>query len=231
MLSSITRFLSRFFLRRNVTDQPPTRDLNRMFMDLISHLDSKDARSDDLEKEVRRFLISRSASDDVFKERLSGDIYLENTGATRYILSSLEERSMTKETWRDLWKQEPSGGKMYYTWTIEHIFPEGDNIPKAWVEMVAGGNKELASELREMYCHKLGNLTLTGYNSNLSNMSFEKKRDRLDKNSNPIGYRNGLSLNTDLAIKDSWTVDDIGMRTEKMVSEIMTMFKLETDDD
>ena len=73
--------------------------------------------------------------------------------------------------------------------------------------------------------HKLGNLTITGYNSALSNYSFEQKRDRMNKEEKFIGYKNGLEINHELAQKEKWTVDDIIERTDKLVSEVAELFK------
>jgi hypothetical protein len=43
--------------------------------------------------------------------------------------------------------------------------------------------------------HKLGNLTITGYNSTLSNRSFEVKKNMNDDSGNHIGFNNGLTIN------------------------------------
>ena len=163
----------------------------------------------------------------MFVNRLNGDIYKENTGAARFILCALAQKNMTKETWTDLWeyKEYEKTGKSVYIWTIEHIFPEGENIPQVWVDMIADGNKELAKQYLENYVHKLGNLTITGYNSSLGNYSFEQKRDRKNSYNKDIGYKNGLEINKELASKDKWTVDDIINRTEKLVTEVSEMFK------
>ena len=225
-IRSISKFLSKFFVRRNLTDVPPTRDVNRMFMKLITVIEEKGLKEYALEQEVYSFLISNSASDELFRSKLSGDIYIENAEATRYVLCKLAEHMMTKETWTDLWEKKQSGKNMIYVWTIEHIFPEGNNVPKAWVNMIADGDKQKASEYRDDYCHKLGNLTVTGYNSDLSNMSFERKRDRVNDNDKYIGYRNGLEINHDLAKKESWTIEDIEARTEVLVQLCMELFDL-----
>ena len=72
--------------------------------------------------------------------------------------------------------------------------------------------------------HRLGNLTISGFNSTLSNLSFEKKRDRKDKDDRYVGYRNGLSLNKCLVDKEEWRVEDIMKRTTKLKSDLMRMF-------
>ena len=131
---------------------------------------------------------------------------------------------MTQETWTDLWRRTD---KKVFVWTIEHIFPEGQNIPESWVNMIADGDKELAKQYLEEYTHKIGNLTITGYNSTLGNKSFEEKRDRKSKDGQRfIGYKNGLDINREIATMDKWTVDDIKTRTATLVAELMKVYKL-----
>ena len=130
---------------------------------------------------------------------------------------------MTQETWTDLWRRTD---KKVFVWTIEHIFPEGQNIPESWVNMIADGDKDLAKQYLEEYTHKIGNLTITGYNSTLGNKSFEEKRDRKSKDGQRfIGYKNGLDINREIATMDKWTVDDIKTRTATLVDELMKVYK------
>ena len=172
---------------------------------------------------LRAKLLSVSASDDLFAEKLRGPIYDENSGACRFILCSLAQRGMTNETYVDLWRQYDS---KQYVWSIEHIFPQGTNIPQPWVDMIAGGDPAKAREYQTLYVHTFGNLTITGYNSALSNKSFSEKRDRKGNAGKYIGYRNGLNLNADVADKDIWTIDIINERTEKLVQEILSFFAI-----
>ena len=79
---------------------------------------------------------------------------------------------------------------------------------------------------REGLRHTFGNLTITAYNSSLSNKSFAEKRDRKNSEGNYIGYRNGLNLNDDVADKEKWTVEIIRNRTDVMVEKILAMFRL-----
>lgn len=223
----IVNLLTIFFVRRNVTDYPGTRDLNRIFMDTIAAIESAEVKGTAVYETVKDNLSAWVASDDIFMKRLNEDIYKENTGAARFILCALAQRSMTKETWTDLWeyKQYEKSNNQVFIWTIEHIFPEGDNIPQEWVEMIADGDRDLANEYLQKYVHKLGNLTVTGYNSALSNFSYEQKRDRTNKEGKYIGYRNGLEINLELADKQKWTVEDIIERTKRLVKEVTEMFE------
>lgn len=210
-----------FFVRRNVTDVPNTRKLTQLFIDLIS--DIKNLQGDAIIHSIRHKFKSVAATDEEFEAKLRGSLYDENPEAVRFILCSIEAEHQTREIYSDLWSRDSSNK---YIWTIEHIFPEGQNIPDPWVEMIANGNKELAKQYLSEYVHTLGNLTITGYNQNLSNMSFDKKKDRKYKDkSKDIGYRNGLFLNQDVVTEDTWTIDKIKNRTDKIVNILLNMYQ------
>ena len=220
------KLLTRFFVRRNITDIPNTRDLNRIFMQIIAEIEEKHIVASEIYQYIYVELVHWSATDDVFEMKLKGNIYEENVGAARFVLCALAQKAMTTETWTDLWAQNEYNGKKVFKWTIEHIFPEGKNIPDKWVEMIANGDRSLAEEYLEQYVHKIGNLTITGYNSMLSNFSFIEKRDRQNAQKRYVGYKNGLEINKDIAQKDAWTVQDITERTDALVKEILAMYKL-----
>lgn len=223
LIMEAINFLVKYFVRRHLTDFPPTRELDGIFMGLIKKCEEN--RESLTSQTIIAYLTDKSRFKDFkdFKENLSGNIYENNTEATRFILCKIEETNQTRETLTDLWKRDE---KDRYIWTIEHIFPEGENIPQEWVNMIANGNIKEAKKLQEEYVHKLGNLTLSGYNSNLSNFSFEKKRDREDRNGRYIGYRNGMYLNQDLANKQRWVISDIQQRTAKLIEEAYKLFKV-----
>lgn len=225
-LQDTINLLTRFFVRRNITDTPNTRDLNKIFMQIISDVERMNITGNTIYQHIYEELVRWSVSDDVFEEKLKGDIYEENVGVARFVLCAIAQKAMTTETWTNLWEQNDYGGKKVFKWTIEHIFPEGKNIPEKWVDMIAGGDRNLANEYREQYVHKIGNLTVTGYNGTLSNLSFVEKRDRLNAQKLNVGYRNGLEINKELAEKDSWTVQDIIERTDRLVSQLLEMYKL-----
>lgn len=220
LIAGIAALLVRFFVRRNVTDTPPTRDLDRLFISICEGIEDERIEGVDVARYIKRRLVDVSSSDASFKERLEGPIYDVNPDMTRYILTVLAEPSVTKEM-KGLWERYPSGN---YVWTIEHVFPQGENIPASWVDMIGGGDKTKAQEIQAAYVHTLGNLTITGYNSKLSNMPFIEKRDRKDSNGANVGYRNGLNLNDDLVSVDSWTKEQIEARTEKLVKLVLKAF-------
>lgn len=223
IILKINNLLTNFFVRRNLTDIPNTRDLTRIFMSLVEEIEENKYIGDIIFDIIKSKLNKYSATDALFEERLNGQVYDDNSGATRFILCSLAKKGMTFENQIDLWKY---NNAHQYIWTIEHIFPEGDNIPESWVNMIAGGDKLRAKEIQAQYVHTFGNLTITGYNSTLSNRSFNDKKERKDNNGNFVGYKNGLNLNANVVCENVWTVDIIKKRTENMVREILHIFKM-----
>ncbi len=219
-LGNVISLLVTFFVRRNLTDIPPTRDLRNMFVRMIDELKGK--KSNEVTDYISSTLQDRWAPDDEFRKKLQGPIYSDNTDVTRFILCSLEEQNKTKENAVDLWKKENNK----WIFTIEHILPQGGNLLN-WVNMIADGDEGKAKEIQEEYAHLIGNLTITAYNSELSNDSFINKRDRKDGNGSPIGYKNGLVLNEDLKDENSWGVEQIEDRTKKLVDEVINLFRFE----
>lgn len=219
-LANTVETLVSFFVRRNVTDVPPTYSLERLFVALCEEIEDRGLSGSQLLAHVKSRLIDVSASDEVFRSRLEGPIYDVNPDMCRYILTRLASPSVTKEM-RGLWERYSSGA---YVWTIEHIFPQGRNIPKSWVDMVGDGNESLARDIQATHVHTLGNLTITGYNSKLSNLSFAEKRDRKDQNGAYVGYRNGLNLNDDLVSSELWNKERIEKRTRKLVDLTLDVF-------
>ena len=68
-------------------------------------------------------------------------------------------------------------------YTIEHILPQNETLSKEW-------QNDLGPEwqrIQQTWLHTLGNLTLTGYNSEYSDHSFAYKRDQItDKGGNSV---------------------------------------------
>lgn len=220
-ISSIIELLVKFFVRRNITDYPNTRNLNKLFMDIVAEIEG--LKSKQVTDKVYELIVTNSSDDAIFKSKLQGPLYQINTDSTRFLLCYYEDKYSTKEIHTNLWERD-KGNK--YIWTIEHIFPEGENIPQDWIDMIAGGDEKLAYEIYDKYVHTIGNLTITGYNSNLSNMSFQKKMDRKKDEGTYIGYRNGLKLNEDVVSEDKWLQSNIEIRSAKLINIFMEDFSL-----
>ena len=81
--------------------------------------------------------------------------------------------------------------RVLYKLTIEHILPDG-RLNEDWIQSLGNGDQLKAEDIQETYKNKLGNLTLTPYNSGMSNSSFIVKRDYNPSGSEFEGLRSGL---------------------------------------
>lgn len=94
-------------------------------------------------------------------------------------------------------------------YTIEHIMPQNENLSDEWKKDLG----EKWQEIHSRYLHSLGNLTLTGYNSELSHRPFLEKRDIEG------GFKSSpLRLNEGLGLLEKWTEDEIKKRAERLAN-------------
>ena len=127
------------------------------------------------------------------------DIYLEfKPPLIRYILYKFE-RSRSKEI------VEPENT------TIEHILPQ-DN--KLWRDHLAS----IGDSAYPDYIHKIGNLTLTKLNSEMSNNPFAQKK-AIYKNSN-------YAITREIAQSSDWSSTEIRSRCSKMATEAVSIWRL-----
>ncbi len=76
--------------------------------------------------------------------------------------------------------------------TIEHIMPQNENLSAAWKTTLEFKN---GSRVKQTWLHTLGNLTLTGYNSEYGDRPFDKKRDMAGGfKESPLRLNQGLGL-------------------------------------
>jgi hypothetical protein len=224
-LNKVLDFVENWFIRRHITDYPATNKLDQIFLDLINLLckSKKDSNSQNLESIIFDFLKSsdKYSSDEDFKKNLlTKDLYKNSDNyLLRVLLTKLESHKRTKENEQDFWKKENNK----FVWTIEHIYPQKPNETSDW-------NTTCNGEDREKYLHKLGNLTLTRYNSNYSNNSYKDKIEIFDKNKkNNIGLKSGnvkinqyLIDNTD---NENWCIKHIEERGKQLAEEIIEMMR------
>ena len=239
LLLMVVNLLCKYYLRRNVTDFPNTRDLDAINIELIEKCQKQITHSGKLSYSfIEKILLNGKgspASIKDLKENLTDNLFYYNEGMARYLLAKLDETAHSREYKPDLWSRNE---KKLYVWTVEHIFPQGKNIPREWINMIGDGDKEKAEEIQENWVHCLGNLTLSGYNSKLSTYSFSKKQSRSEANifgkKIKIGYKNGLAINNiefklngkkfNLTNVKKWQKEMIEARNNLMVKMILKLF-------
>lgn len=100
-------------------------------------------------------------------------------------------------------------------YTIEHIMPQSESLSNGWKAALG----EEWERIHASYLHTLGNLTLTGYNSEYSNRAFAEKRDMEG------GFKQSpLRLNKGLGELDSWNEDTIRARASNIAAKAASVW-------
>lgn len=201
-----------YLFRRNICEVP-TNALNKIFLNLNKEILRYDNTADDYVQKFIYALLSKKESgrfpdDDEFTAALATKQVYQMRGKYKAYLFERFENYGTIET-KDVYTHLDKN-----TYTIEHIMPQ--HLTPAWTEAL-GAN---AGEIHDTWLHRLANLTLTGYNPNLSNKSFQEKRDAEEG-----GYKaSGLKMNQKIATKDSWGLPELEERSEEMLALAMKIW-------
>ena len=186
------RLVESYVFRRSVC-AIPTNSMNKTFNTF-----SKGLKKDHYLESIQAHLMllpsyRRFPGDDEFRRDLhTRDLY--NFRSRSYWLRRLENHGRRERVAVD-------------EYTIEHILPQNENLPAAW-------KAELGPEwerVQQTWLHTLGNLTLTGYNSEYGDRPFAQKRD-MEK-----GFKaSPLQLNAGLGQLDRWDEDAIRARAGRL---------------
>lgn len=105
------------------------------------------------------------------------------------------------------------------TLSIEHILPQNKNLSTAWQKMLG---EDSWKEFQEQYVHTLGNLTLTGYNSELGDLPFAEKKKKIEDVDSKV-----VTLYSDVKAAEVWNATAIEMRAERLAGIIVNLYPIE----
>lgn len=195
-LAMAINWISSFILRRFVC-QDSSRAYSRWFSTACQKLGDPPLEG------LRRFLISKGFPSDVrFNESMT-TFHLYGRRYTHAILSRIERASKHKEP-ADLSKCQ-----------VEHIMPQ--TITNPWKRDLG----EKAAEVHEKWLHTIGNLTLTGYNPELSNKPFDDKK---------TDYENShITMNEEIAKLETWDEAAIVKRADKLAETAIEIWEAPED--
>lgn len=201
----IVRYIESYVFRRAVC-AIPTNSMNKTFANFAKGI----RRENYMESVFAQFLLlpsyRRFPNDEEFHQNIqTRDLY--NFRSKSYWLRRFENFN----------RKEHVNVEEY---TIEHIMPQNEKLSDAW-------KKSLGVEwqaIQQKLLHTLGNLTLTGYNSEYSDRPFVEKRDMEG------GFRESpLKLNEGLGLTDDWNEATINARASKLATraiDVWTSLKL-----
>ncbi len=200
-----------YLFRRNICELP-TNALNKIYMSLHREIERLDEQTSYLER-YKYILLNkkeraRFPGNQEFQDKLgTRAIYDMNSKNKIYILERFENRNRED---KDVYHHFIDG-----EYSIEHIMPQ--TLTPEWRKMLG----EQADSIHLEWKDRLANLTLTAYNSQYQNASFEKKRDQ--KN----GYKDsGIRLNKWIAERDKWNETELKARNIKLINEALDIWPM-----
>ncbi|WP_243342596.1 DUF262 domain-containing protein [Anaerococcus sp. AGMB09787] len=212
-LYQILILVESYLLRRQISSLP-TNSLNKIFANLASEIYRIEDNKDNYLEKFKYILLSKKSNsrfptDEEFMEALSKkDIYHMKARIKQYIMERYENYG-TRES-KDVHELVQNG-----TYTIEHIMPQTLSPER---KKSLGENYE---EIHETYLHRLCNLTLTAYNSEYKNSSFEKKKTIAH------GFiDSGLRMNQRLSHYEKFTEEELIARNEEMVGKALEIWPM-----
>ena len=152
----------------------------------------------------------RFPSDEEFRrELLTCDLY--NFRSRSYWLRRLENHDRKERVPVD-------------EYTIEHIMPQNRNLSEEWQKALGDDWQRVQEEL----LHTIGNLTLTGYNSEYSDLPFAEKCEMKGGfKMSPLKLNEGLGQqpNEDLGQPPTWNRKTIEDRAKKLADQALTVWR------
>ena len=200
-VNDIFRLVESYMFRRIICGLKPIAD--QTVAELASKLEYKHGCFRDLREMFPERGTHRFPSDSEVKQHFPIKRFTESSSRyVNYLLGRLENCEREKE--RVEAKQ----------CTIEHIMPV--KLTKEWIEELGNNYQDVHNTL----LHTIGNLTLTGYNSELSNRTFQEKMDL-----KPGGFRDSrFHLNRSLLDLGEWNEGAIEKRAEELTTKALSIW-------
>ena len=206
---------------RRIICNLPSNALNKVFAtlhrDVLNHINKVGNDNSPSYIEVLTYVLLKKGRSSVFPtdEEVAGDfisrqVYKMPANQRMFILERMENRD-NKER-HDVVKELTEKNI-----TIEHIMPQ--TLSNEW-KTALGDDCE---RIHQHYLHTMANLTLTGYNSQYSNLSFAKKRD-MEKGFKDSAFR----LNNYVKSCDQWTETELKHRQQDLLQVFMNLWPMPT---
>lgn len=185
------------YLFRRMVCSVSSNGLNKLVPSLIAKLESAEH---DLAETFAALLLTETAkatrmpTDEQFRQALLGEDLYRPAPRCKHLLAGLENHNHPKDS------------RSFSEYTIEHIMPQNAMAHAEWRNMLADPDRF------PLLVNSLGNLTLTAYNSELSDGTFEQKKNRMIG-----GYDSEyLSISAELHDASQWDERTIAQRGARL---------------
>jgi uncharacterized protein with ParB-like and HNH nuclease domain/predicted transport protein len=199
-LLAVLRLVESYVFRRAIC-AIPTNTLNKVFAGLSREVDEQDYMQSLFAAILLKESYTRMPTDEEFQTQfVLRDVY--NFRSRNYLLDKLENHD----------RKEAITVEDY---TIEHVMPQNPELSPEW-------QQELGPDWHEVHdrlLHTIGNLTLTGYNPELSDRPFQEKLSMKG------GFRDSpLRLNRYIAELDHWNQEAIERRAQMLAKAALRLW-------
>ena len=194
----ILQLTESYLFRRSFIIEFKTNSLNNTFAKFYNNIEKENYLESIKLAYQNLETYKRFPTDEEFKESIENK---NDNGSIHYFLKRLENFD----------RKEKVSPKDY---TLEHIMPQ--TLTKEWKIMLGENFKQV----HEKYLHNIGNLTLTGCNSEYSNKSFQEKKEMED------GFNDSpLNLNKSVKNKEVWNEEAILDRAKELSKTALKIWK------
>lgn len=204
---------------RRIICNLPSNALNKVFAtlhrDILNHINKAGNDNVPTYVSVLTYVLLKKGRSSVFPcdEEVIGDfvsrqVYKMPTNLRMFIIERMENRDNNErhDVVKELSEKEI---------TIEHIMPQ--TLSDKWKKSLG----EDWERVHRQYLHTMANITLTGYNSQYSNLTFAEKRD-MDKGFKDSSFR----LNNYIKSCDQWTEKELKERQQDLLNVFMNLWPM-----
>lgn len=199
-LIEIIKLCISYVFRRSICEIP-TNSLNKTFATLENEI-----KKTDYLNSVKAFFINKDDYKEFPTDKKFGEAFVSKeiykTRNRNYILDRLENYDNKSPV-------------IIENLTIEHIMPQNDNLCDEWKVDLGEDWKRV----HDTYIHTIGNLTLTGYNSEMSDKSFMEKMNMKG------GFKQtAVRLNQYVVLQDTWNEKKIKERASILLKKALEIW-------
>lgn len=204
-LAKVLKLLLGYSVRR-ITCEVASSSLRGLYKTLYNRVFARPENKKYYYDAIVSFLLQMT-SRDVMPSETDFDFALRNNNLydkkalCRYLLISIENQGKEQLETDNL--------------SIEHIMPQNKNLSTVWQKMLG----ENWSEDRDRWLNTLGNLTLTGYNSELGDKPFKDKKRLIEEKKTKV-----VILYQDVQDKEYWNADTIQNRAKRLSGIVRSLF-------
>lgn len=216
--------LIKLYVQRNIALTPKASNLRSSLNGLRKVIVENGWKSNELVNKIHEKIKTLQPRWDSVHLALQDGIYDKNKKTTRFILISLERNYGTffNKSNPDSLDDYDSNGNL--RWSIEHIIPQGIHLLDTWKDTLSPDDRDLATEIQAQYVHRLGNLTLTPYNSEMGNKSFVEKKE-FKVSDSLVGLSLKIYLNDSIdKSKNTFGINELKLRQAALEEKMKEVF-------